>query len=112
MVAYYNTFMILFGGLTLFFGIWTIYGLFFQSPKKRQQRRKGKKIVLGVCADFSSVVGIPLWLVRLYAVVYAPLVLGIVFYLLYYLVMKLRKPISPVLDERSINVTRMEIHRY
>ncbi len=111
MSAYYNSIFI-FGGLALIFGIWTFVGLFIKPPKKNQTRRKSKKIILGVCADFSWYVGIPLWIVRLYAIAYAPLMLGLVFYFLYYLMMKLRKPSEPVLEERAVNVTRMEIHRY
>ncbi|MBF0280582.1 MAG: PspC domain-containing protein [SAR324 cluster bacterium] len=112
MLAYYNTALVIFGGLTLIFGIWTFFGLLTNSPKKKQQRRKGKKAILGVCADFSWQIGIPLWIVRIYAVLYAPLLLGIIFYFLYYSVMKLRKPQVPLNEERSVNVTRMEIHRF
>ena len=112
MVFYNNTIIVIFGGLTLIFGLWTFFGLFIRTPKRNKQRRKSKKMILGVCADFSWNIGIPLWIVRLYAVVYAPLVLGILFYFLYYFVMKLWKPSDPVIEETPINITRMEIHRY
>ncbi|MBF0288297.1 MAG: PspC domain-containing protein [SAR324 cluster bacterium] len=105
--------IIILGAFLLFFGIWTFLGLLRRNRGVPPNDLKKKKLVLGVCADFSSYVGIPLWIVRLYALVYAPFLLGLLFYLLYYLVMKLRKSPSPVVEEdRSIQITRMDIHRY
>lgn len=111
MLTLYNTLVLTFGTLTLIFGIWTFFGLAIKPPSQKVRETRRKKIILGVCADFSATVGIPLWIVRLYAVVYAPLLLGLVFYLLYYWVMKRRKPPAPK-QKRPVNVTRMEIHRY
>ncbi len=105
--------IVILGIFLLIFGIWTFLGLLRRKQNRLPNHPKGKRIILGVCADFSMYVGIPLWIVRLYALIYAPFLLGFLFYLLYYLVMKLRKaPSSPIEQERSIHVTRMDIHRY
>ena len=110
MLTLHNAIVLTVATLTLLFGIWTVIGLFFKPPAKSFRERPRKKIILGVCADFSATVGIPLWIVRLYAIVYAPLLLGLVFYLLYYWAIKRRKPPSP--EKKPPAITRMEIHRY
>ncbi|MGK5093399.1 PspC domain-containing protein [Deltaproteobacteria bacterium TL4] len=99
------------GGGALIFGLWTVIGLLQRSristPKKK------KKWVLGVCADYSQYVGIPLWVVRLYALLYSPLLIGVFFYFLYYFVMKERK--TPAMEEpnkRPVKITKMDSHYY
>lgn len=97
----------------LLFGIWTIIGLLKRASRPSANRLKKRKWILGVCADFSYYVGIPLWIVRLYALVYGPLLLGFIFYLLYYWVMRLRKKTRPpVTSKPPATVTKMDIHRY
>lgn len=107
----HNAIVLTFGALTLFFALWTFFGLFIRPPSPRFRERPRKKMILGVCADFSATTGIPLWMVRLYAVTYAPLLLGLFFYLLYYWAMKRRKP-APSAKKPPANITHMEIHRY
>lgn len=99
------------GIFAVIFGIWTILGLCFYKQRKIKRKRK---ILLGVCADFSQFVGIPLWLVRLYALVYSPFIIGIVFYLLYYLVMRSRPRKKTIKNKnrKSVQITRMESRHY
>ncbi len=109
-----QTSVLILGTLALIFGIWTLIGLLKRAFGKAKQRPRRKKIILGVCADFSQLVGIPLWVVRLYALLYAPFLVGIFFYLLYYLVMRLRKQTPPPLapTERPLSVTKMDTYHY
>ncbi|MBF0349690.1 MAG: PspC domain-containing protein [SAR324 cluster bacterium] len=100
-----NALFLILGALSLIFGVWTLFGLLFS---RRKHRRVSRKWILGVCADFSAWVGIPLWLVRLYALLYAPLILGLLFYLLYYWAMKRRPPPPPVAARPPPEVTKMK----
>lgn len=105
--------MFLLSMFALFFGIWTAIGLFRQMTGKAPERPKKRKVILGVCADFSSYVGIPLWLVRFGALIYAPWIVGILFYLLYYWMMKHRTPRPKKPETKTpANITKMDIHRY
>lgn len=104
--------IIVLGFLSLIFGLWTVIGLSRQNKRAVSKTRK-KKWFLGVCADFSQYVGIPLWIVRLYAILFAPFILGIVFYLMYYLVIRNRKePQKPQKPKKPLQITQMESHHY
>lgn len=96
-------------GLTaLIFGIWTVLGLLFGSRGK--DRKAGKRWFLGVCADFSHLVGIPLGLVRMLTLIYAPFLIGLLFYVLYYYVLGLREKNQPKPQPRLAKpqITRMD----
>ena len=103
---------LLIGILSLIFAVWTIYGLTQRKHRKSLPPLK-KKWFLGVCADFSQYVGMPLWVVRLYAILYSPFIVGILFYFLYYLVIKVH-PSPPVItpSKRPVKITKMESHHY
>lgn len=103
------------GTLLLFFGICTLIGLFQLMLGRKPTGTPSKRWLLGVCADFSHLIGIPLWLVRTYAVVFTPMLVGIIFYFLYFLVMlSLRKPAVKAQPDnpRNVNVTRMDTYHF
>ncbi len=80
----------LFGLISLLFGIWISYGLYRRYHGILPDMPKRRKWLLGVCEDFSRMVGIPLAVMRLFFLLYTPLVFGPALYLIYYLVMRVR----------------------
>ena len=67
----------------------------------------------GVCEDFSRMVGMPLWLMRVFFLIYTPLVIGPILYILYYIVMRVRRSAPPIEEDMSnLQVTKIESHYY
>ncbi len=102
--------------LAILFGTWTIWGL--SDSSKRPENRPTKK-VLGVCADFSVQAKMPLWFVRMCAVLFIPLLLGIVFYLAYYWAILQRRPKEPPTPKQKppakshdVQITRMDSYHF
>ena len=97
------------GLLALVFGVWTIWGILDTSP--RTQKIPAKRI-LGVCADFSVQAKMPLWFVRCCAMLFTPLLIGILFYIAYYFAMLRRKARQPVATKNDVNITRMDSYHF
>jgi len=86
-----NLSFLLVGLSSLFFALWTAYGLYRRYKGTLPERPAQRKRWFGVCADFSETVGIPVSIVRFFVLFYTPVGLGPVFYFIYYLVIRICK---------------------
>ena len=58
-------------------------------------------------------VGMPLWLMRVFFLIYTPLVIGPILYILYYIVMRVRRTVPPIeADTSNLQVTKIESRYY
>jgi len=78
-----NLSFLLVGLSSLFFALWTAYGLYRRYKGTLPERPAQRKRWFGVCADFSETVGIPVSIVRFFVLFYTPVGLGPVFYFIY-----------------------------
>ena len=105
-LALYFIFLII---LPLIFASWTIINLIHKPP---YQKPVSKKWFLGVCSDYSSYVNIPLWVVRLYAIVFSPLIIGPIFYFFYYWILQKRLLKKTTEISKEVIVTKIDSHHY
>jgi len=61
-----------------------------------------------VCADVSKTLGIPVIAVRFIVLLYTPLVLGLIFYFIYYWFIINRVSIPPLTPEDKIQITTIK----
>ena len=67
---------------------------------------------LGVCADVSKTLGIPVVAVRFYVLLYIPLGLGMIFYSIYYWVIINRVSIPLLTPEHEIQITKYKSYYF
>ena len=67
---------------------------------------------LGVCADVSKTLGIPLVAVRFYVPLYIPLGLGLIFYFIYYWFIINRVSIPLLTPEHEIQITKIKSYYF
>ena len=108
-----NILAVLIGLPSLIFGLLIALGLFRRFNGKLEETTPKKRWILGVCEDFSRMVGMQLWLMRVFFVFYTPLGIGPVLYIFYYIVMRVRSA-PPSLKENPSNlqVTKIESRYY
>ena len=108
-----NILAVLIGLPSLIFGLWIALGLFLRLNGKLEESPPKKRWILGVCEDFSRMVSMQLWLMRVFFVFYTPLGIGPVLYIFYYIVMRVRSA-PPSLKENPSNlqVTKIESRYY
>ena len=98
---------------SLLFGLLIAYGLIRRFNGNLNDAPIKNRWILGVCEDFSRMVGMPLWLMRVFFLIYTPLVIGPILYILYYIVMRVRKTAPPIEEDTSnLQVTKIESHYY
>jgi len=67
---------------------------------------------IGVCADVSKTLGIPVVAVRFYVLLYIPLGLGLIFYFIYYWFIINRVPIPLLAPEHEIPITKFKSYYF
>ena len=108
-----NLAAVLIGIPSLLFGLLIAYGLIRRFNGNLNDAPPKNRWILGVCADFSRMVGMPLWLMRVFFLIYTPLVIGPILYILYYIVMRVRKTTPPIEEDKSnLQVTKIESYYY
>ena len=107
-----NYFLLLIGLVSLIFSFWTAYGLYCRHTGTLPERQANRNWWLGVCADFSKTVGIPVSFVRFIILLYSTIGVGVVFYLIYHVIIRNRKVLPPVIPERELQITKIESHYY
>ena len=101
------------GALALVFGVWALIGfLLNMSRKQGKPLEKQPKRILGVCADFSAHVMIPVWIVRGYAILYSPFLVGVLFYFCYYWLMSCFRQKAMTSSESDVEVTHITSRHY
>ena len=100
-----NSAAFLIGILSLIFGSWIAYGFYCRASGRLPETLPGKRWLLGVCKDFSGTVAIPLWIMRFCFVIYSILGIGLLLYLLYFLMMSVRRP--KVLDKEFMTAPQV-----
>ena len=104
-----NFVAVLIGIPSLLFGLLIAYGLIRRFNGSLNDAPPKNRWILGVCEDFSRMVGIPLFLIRLFFLIYTPLVIGLILYILYYIVMHVRRTAPPIEEDTSnLQVTKIE----
>ena len=104
---------ILIGLPSLFFSGWIALGLYRRARGKFQETTHKNTWFLGVGEDFSRMVGIPLWVIRIFFILYAFIGIGIILYILYYIMMRLRMPPEQKKVQKSMpEVTKIESRHY
>jgi phage shock protein PspC (stress-responsive transcriptional regulator) len=107
-----NYLLLLIGLLSLIFAFWTAYGLYRRHAGNLPESPVQQKRWLGVCADFSTTVGIPVGFVRFIILLYTPVGLGAVFYFIYYFAIRKPATLPPTIPERELQITKIESHYY
>ena len=67
---------------------------------------------LGVCADVSKTLAIPVGAVRFFALLYTPLGLGLIFYFIYYWFIIKRVFIPLLTPEHEIQITKIKSYYF
>ena len=108
-----NIIAVLIGVPSLIFGLLIAYGLFRRFNGRLIEPPPKKRWILGVCEDFSRMVGMQLWLMRVFFLIYTPLGIGPILYIFYYIVMRVRGS-APSIEEdsRNLQVTKIESRYY
>ena len=108
-----NSAAFLIGIPSLFLGSWIAYGFYCRASGRLPETPPRERWLLGVCEDFSRTVAIPLWVMRFFFVIYSILGIGLLLYLLYFLMMRVRRPI---ISEKEFmpapQVTKIESRYY
>ena len=108
-----NLAAVLIGISSLLFGLLIAYGLIRRFNGNLNDATPKKRWILGVCEDFSRMVGMPLWLMRVFFLIYTPLVIGPILYILYYIVMRVRRTSAPIEEDKSnLQITKIESRYY
>ncbi len=94
------------------FAFWTASGLYRRHAGNLPESPVQQKRWLGVCADFSTTVGIPVGFIRFIILLYTPVGLGPVFYFIYYLVIRNKEPIPLKSPERNLQISKIESHYF
>ena len=71
-----------------------------------------KNCWLGVCADLSKTLDIPVVVVRFYILLYKPFGLGLIFYFIYYCFILKRVPIPLLTPKQEIQITKIKIYYF
>ena len=87
-----NLAAVLIGIPSLLFGLLIAYGLIRRFNGNLNDAPPKNRWILGVCEDFSRMVGMPLWLMRVFFLIYTPLVIGPILYILYYICLLYTSP--------------------
>ena len=104
---------VLIGIPSLLFGLLIAYGLIRRLNGNLNDAPAKNRWILGVCEDFSRVVGIFFFIFSVFFVIYTPLVIGPILYILYYIVMRVRRTAPPIEEDTSnLQVTKIESHYY
>jgi phage shock protein PspC (stress-responsive transcriptional regulator) len=67
---------------------------------------------LGICVDVSKTLGISVYAVRFYVMLYTPLGFGLTFYLIYYWFIINRVPIPFLTTEHEIQITKIKSYYF
>ena len=108
-----NLAAVLIGIPSLLFGLLIAYGLIRRFNGNLNDAPPKNRWILGVCEDFSRMVGIFFFIFSVFFVIYTPLVIGPILYILYYIVMRVRRTAPPIEEDTSnLQVTKNESHYY
>jgi len=102
------------GLLSFLFALWILAGLYRRFRGIIPDRPLPSSLWLGVCADVSLYLEIPVVVIRCFVLLYTPLLFGILFYFVYYWVMQSKKPPATLEEviEKPMEVTQIESHYY
>mgnify|MGYP003311760402 FL=1 len=108
-----NLAAVLIGIPSLLFGLLIAYGLIRRFNGNLNDAPPKNRWILGVCEDFSRMVGLFFFIFSVFFVIYTPLVIGPILYTLYYIVMRVRTTAPPIDEDTSnLQVTKIESHYY
>jgi len=89
-----------------------IHGLIRRYRGTLPEHLPSKNWWLGVCANASKTLGIPVVAVRFYLLLYAPLCLGMIFYFIYYWFIINRISIPLLTPEHEIQIKRIKSYYF
>ncbi len=107
-----NLLLIFIGLPSILFAVWVVVGLYKRQIGQLTEQKLKPKWWLGVCADFSNMVGIPVGIIRLFILYYTPVFLGPIFYFLYYWMLQNRAPEVPLPAKPIPTITKIDSHHY
>ena len=106
--ALISTFLLLIGLLSVVLAFWIMHGLIQRYMGTLPEHPLSKYWWLGVCADVSKTLAIPVGAVRFFVLLYTPLGLGLIFYFIYYWFIINRVPSPLLTQEHEIQITKIK----
>jgi phage shock protein PspC (stress-responsive transcriptional regulator) len=84
-----NLLLVIIGGFSLFVGFLGVFAIMRNSSEEEEYIPK--RWLVGVCADVARILRVHVALVRLLVIIYAPFVIGLLFYIVYAILLKRRR---------------------
>jgi len=110
--ALINTFYLLIGLFSMVQAFCMVYGLIRRYSGTLPEHSSSKIWWLGVCADLSKTLEIDVVAIRFFVLLYTPLGLGLIFYLIYYWIIINRVSIPLLTPEREIQITKIKSYYF
>ena len=105
-------FYLLIGLLSMMFAFWIMHGLIRRYRGKLPEHPLSKNWWLGVFADVSKTLDIPVDAVRFFILLYTPLGLGLFIYFIYYWFIINRVSITLLTPEHKIRITKIKSYYF
>ena len=96
----------------MIFAFWILHGLIRRYRGTLQGHPLSKTWWLGVCADVSKTLAIPVVAISFYVLLYTPLGLGLIFYFIYYWFIINRVSIPLLTPEHEIQITKIKSYYF
>ena len=84
-----NLLLVIIGGFSLFVGFLGVFAL--MRSDSEDEEYIPKRWFVGVCADVAKILRVHVALVRLLVIIYTPFVVGLLFYIVYSILLKRRR---------------------
>jgi len=110
--ALIDTFYLLIGLLSMIHAFFMVYGLIRRNNRTLPEHPSSKIWWLGVCADLSKTLDINVVAIRFFVLLYTPLGLGLIFYLINYWIIINRVSIPLLTPEREIQITKIKSYYF